>query len=102
MPEISQLNVSYETASFARDAGANKDVPGRQFAQIIGFQTEAIIEQSMPLFCTSMQEEKPMSMPLPLARGRTWIPEPNLFNKAGLPASPFQADTWPPGTYGKK
>jgi sialate O-acetylesterase len=29
------------------------------------------------------------------------IPEINLYNKAGLPASPFQTDTWPAETYGK-
>lgn len=29
------------------------------------------------------------------------IPEPNLYNKAGLPASPFRTDSWPAETYGE-
>jgi sialate O-acetylesterase len=30
------------------------------------------------------------------------IPSPNIFNKEGLPASPFRTDNWPEKTYGKK
>ncbi|GAA4429145.1 sialate O-acetylesterase [Pontibacter saemangeumensis] len=39
----------------------------------------------------------------PVAVRFAWerIPEPNLYNKAGLPASPFRTDTWSAETYGK-
>jgi sialate O-acetylesterase len=39
----------------------------------------------------------------PVAVRFAWerIPEPNLYNKAGLPASPFRTDTWQAETYGK-
>lgn len=39
----------------------------------------------------------------PVAVRFAWrsIPVPNLYNKAGLPASPFRTDDWPGITYGK-
>ncbi|WP_162053404.1 sialate O-acetylesterase [Pontibacter pamirensis] len=39
----------------------------------------------------------------PVAVRFAWerIPEPNLYNKAGLPATPFRTDTWQAETYGK-
>ncbi|WP_205499796.1 sialate O-acetylesterase [Rufibacter psychrotolerans] len=39
----------------------------------------------------------------PVAVRFAWkkVPLPNLFNQAGLPASPFRTDTWPADTYGK-
>ncbi|MES2279455.1 MAG: sialate O-acetylesterase [Bacteroidota bacterium] len=39
----------------------------------------------------------------PVAVRFAWrsIPYPNLYNKAGLPASPFRTDDWPGITYGK-
>lgn len=40
----------------------------------------------------------------PVAVRFAWkrIPEPNLYNKAGLPASPFRTDEWEGETYGKR
>jgi sialate O-acetylesterase len=39
----------------------------------------------------------------PVAVRFAWerIPDPNFYNKAGLPASPFRTDTWQAETYGK-
>ncbi len=40
----------------------------------------------------------------PVAARYAWADNPicNLYNKAGLPASPFRTDTWPGVTAGKK
>ena len=40
----------------------------------------------------------------PVAARYAWAANPvcNLFNKEGLPASPFRTDTWPGMTDGKK
>ncbi len=40
---------------------------------------------------SSAQVKKPVAVRF----GWTDTPEPNLFNKAGLPASPFRTDDWP-------
>ena len=39
----------------------------------------------------------------PVAVRFAWknVPHPNLYNKAGLPASPFRTDNWPVATQGK-
>jgi sialate O-acetylesterase len=39
----------------------------------------------------------------PVAVRFAWknFPRPNLYNNAGLPASPFRTDTWPAETFGK-
>jgi sialate O-acetylesterase len=43
------------------------------------------------------------SVPRPVAARYAWAnsPRANLYNTAGLPASPFRTDTWPLGTAGK-
>ena len=43
-------------------------------------------------------------VPTPVAVRFAWnkVAEPNLFNKAGLPASPFRTDAWPGITFGKR
>lgn len=43
-------------------------------------------------------------VPDPVAVRFAWqnVPEPNLFNAAGLPASPFRTDNWPVETQGKE
>jgi sialate O-acetylesterase len=43
-------------------------------------------------------------VPKPVAVRFGWedTAEPNLFNKAGLPASPFRTDTFPMVTAGKR
>ena len=40
----------------------------------------------------------------PVAVRFAWkhVPYPNLYNKAGLPASPFRTDDWPESTAGNR
>ena len=40
----------------------------------------------------------------PVAVRYAWadFPDGNLFNREGLPASPFRTDAWPESTYGLK
>ncbi len=47
---------------------------------------------------SSAQVKKPVAVRF----GWTDTPQPNLFNKAGLPASPFRTDDWPGITADKK
>lgn len=43
-------------------------------------------------------------VPVPVAVRYAWADDPdaNLFNRDGLPASPFRSDDWPESTYGLK
>ncbi|MBI5693835.1 MAG: sialate O-acetylesterase [Verrucomicrobia bacterium] len=43
-------------------------------------------------------------VPMPVAVRYAWADDPdgNLFNRAGLPASPFRTDEWPESTHGLK
>jgi sialate O-acetylesterase len=68
-------------------AGANK-----HFAQ-----AKAIIDKN-----TVMVWNDSIKNPVSVRFGWENIPVPNLFNKEGLPASPFRTDDWPEKTYGKK
>ena len=45
---------------------------------------------------------KQVSMPVAVRFAWTNIAEPNLFNKEGLPASPFRTDDWPGVTFDKR
>jgi sialate O-acetylesterase len=43
-------------------------------------------------------------VPVPVAVRYAWADDPdaNLFNRDGLPASPFRSDEWPESTHGLK
>lgn len=50
---------------------------------------------------TVMVSSEEVKHPVAVRFGWSKSPEPNLFNKAGLPASPFRTDDWPEATYKK-
>jgi sialate O-acetylesterase len=51
---------------------------------------------------TIIVSSKEVEHPIAVRFGWENIPSPNLFNKEGLPASPFATDDWPGATFGKK
>ena len=45
---------------------------------------------------------KEVADPVAVRYGWANNPEVNVYNAAGLPASPFRSDQWPGATFGKK
>ena len=43
----------------------------------------------------------PIKEPVAVRYGWKNVPKADLYNKAGLPASPFRTDEWPGETFGK-
>ena len=51
---------------------------------------------------TVVVRAKGVAKPVAVRFGWSNAPQPNLFNKTGLPASPFRTDAWPGATDGKR
>lgn len=77
-----------------------KDGPLREFT-IAGADREFVPAQAEIKDDTIVVWSDKVKEPIAVRFAWERIPEPNLYNRAGLPATPFRTDDWEGETYGK-
>ena len=97
LPVGSSLQDNKMTVAFSQAGGGLKTKDG---GPVLGFQIAGVDKQWRPAMATIAGDRVAVSspdVPAPVALRYAWqdLPECNLCNDAGLPASPFRTDDWP-------
>jgi sialate O-acetylesterase len=97
LPVGSSLQDNKMTVAFSQAGGGLKTKDG---GPGLGFQIAGVDKQWRPAVATIAGDRVAVSspdVPAPVALRYAWqdLPECNLCNDAGLPASPFRTDDWP-------
>ena len=104
LPVGSSIQGSRMTVAFSQAGGGLKTKDG---GSVSGFQIAGADQQWRPAVATIAGDKVAVSsadVAAPVAVRYAWqdFPECNLYNAAGLPASPFRTDEWPAAAAPKK
>ena len=104
LPVGSSIQGSRMTVAFSQAGGGLKTKDG---GSVSGFQIAGADQQWRPAVATIAGDKVAVSsadVAAPVAVRYAWqdFPECNLYNAAGLPASPFRTDEWPAAAAAKK